>query len=183
LLPGVSDRRGKIARMIAKGELIDLRRGLYATRRDLDPRGVAGAIYGPSYVRFETALLWWGMISGGGLEGGLATAKRAAYFENALGRFRYHRVPAAVYPVGIRLVTEAALPFLLASPTKALCDRIARESDFHSMAAVGRWLESARVEPVGALDRSVLTTCAKSYGRPAVRWLLRYAEKHLDLTS
>jgi hypothetical protein len=181
-LSGVSDQRGKIARMIAKGEIIGLRRGLYATRATLDPRGVAGAIYGPSYVSFETALSWHGMIPEGVREIVSATTKRPAYFENPLGRFRYLKVPAAVYPVGIALVTDADLPLLLAGPTKALCDRVAREPDFRSVAAVGRWLESARVEVPGELDHGVLARCAESYGRPALRWLLRYAEEHWNLT-
>jgi hypothetical protein len=90
-----------------------------------------------------------------------ATPKRAAYFENPLGRFRYLRVPAAVYPVGVALVTDGVLPFLYASPAKALCDRIAREPDFRSVAAVRRWLEDARVETAFTLERSVLTDCAE----------------------
>ena len=62
LLQGVVDRRGKIARMLESGELISLRRGLYASRRDLDPHCLAGPIYGPSYLSFETAMAWHGMI-------------------------------------------------------------------------------------------------------------------------
>ena len=62
LLRGVSDRRGKIARMLESDDLISLRRGLYASRRDLDPHTLAGPIYGPSYLSFETALAWHGMI-------------------------------------------------------------------------------------------------------------------------
>jgi hypothetical protein len=37
LLGNTSDKRGKIARMIHSGDLLQLRRGLYATRRDLNP--------------------------------------------------------------------------------------------------------------------------------------------------
>lgn len=65
--------------MLRQGEIIGLRRGLYATRGDLDPRGVAGAIYGPSYVSFETALSWHGRIPDGVREIISATPKRAAY--------------------------------------------------------------------------------------------------------
>ena len=58
LLTGFSDRRGRIARLLDSGGLIALRRGLYATRRDLDPVCFAASIYGPSYISFETALSW-----------------------------------------------------------------------------------------------------------------------------
>jgi hypothetical protein len=106
-----------------------------------------------------------------------ATVKRAAAFENTFGRFRYLAVPEAVYPIGVSRVTESDLPFLIASPTKALVDRIAREPGFRSMADVGRWMEGMRIDLESRLDREELAGCAESYGRPAVRWLLRLASK------
>ena len=176
-LAGFADQRGKIARMQEAGQLIPLRRGLYASRPDLDPHCLAGPIYGPSYVSFETALAWHGMIPEGVTEILSSTPKRAASFENAFGRFRYLTIPKKVYPVGILRITESDLPFLIASPTKALVDRIAREPGFRSMADVTRWMKEMRVEIATGLDRVELAECARGYGRPAVRWLLRHAEK------
>lgn len=181
LLRGVSDQRGKIARMLDSGELISLRRGLYASRRDLDPHCLAGPIYGPSYLSFETALAWHGMIPEAVREITSATVRRGNSFENDFGRYRYLRVPAAVYPIGILRITDATLPFLIASPTKALCDRIAREAGFRSMADVGRWLDDMRIDPDVQLDTDELDGCAANYGRPAVRWLQSFAEKHRRL--
>lgn len=178
LLAGVADQRGKIARMLEAGELISLRRGLYARRHNLDPHCLAGSIYGPSYLSFETALSWHGMIPEGVSEIRSATIRRVASFDNEFGRFSYQPIPKAVYPVGIVRVTNSDLPFLIASPTKALIDRIAREPAFRSMADVARWLEGMRVELPPQLDPIQLRECAAGYGRPAVRWLLRYAEKN-----
>ena len=179
----LADWKGKIARLLGTGALVSLRRGLYAQGRDLDPRCLAGPIYGPSYVSFETALAWHGMIPEGVSEILSATPKRPAAFENDLGRFRYRTIPMAVYSVGIFRVTESDLPFLIASPTKALVDRIAREPGFRSTADVARWLDGMRVEIHGGLDRSELMQCAEDYGRPAVRWLLRFAEKNKLIPS
>jgi hypothetical protein len=183
MLAGVSDQRGKIARLLESGELISLRRGLYASRRDLDPLCLAGSIYGPSYLSFETALSWHGMIPEGVAEVVSATLKRAASFENNFGRYRYLSIPKTVYPVGILRVTDSDLPFLMASPTKALIDRIAREAGFRSMADVARWIKGMRVELPAGLDRAQLVECADGYGRPSVRWLLRYAEKNRLIAS
>ena len=177
LLTGVSDRRGRIARLLDSGDLIALRRGLYATRQDLDPLGLAASIYGPSYISFETALSWHGMIPEGVVEILSATLKRPASYENSFGRFRYIGIPVAVYPVGIMRVADGEIPFLIASPTKALCDTIAREAGFRSMADVRHWLEGMRINPSAPLDSNELQNCADSYGRPSVRWLLRYAAK------
>jgi predicted transcriptional regulator of viral defense system len=177
VLAGFADQRGKIARMQESGELIALRRGLYASRPDLDPHGLAGPIYGPSYISFETALAWHGMIPEGVAEILSATPKRAASFENSFGRFRYLAIPKKVYPIGVLRITGADVPFLIASPTKALVDRIAREPGFRSMADVARWMEEMRIEIAAGLDRKELAECALGYGRPAVRFLQRLAEK------
>lgn len=176
-LAGVSDQRGKIARMLKSGELISLRRGLYASRRDLDPHCLAGPIYGPSYISFETALAWHGMIPEGFTEILSATPKRAASFENDFGRFHYRAIPMSVYPIGILRITDSDLPFLIASPTKALVDRIALEPGFRSMADVARWKDSMRIDTAVGIDREELSDCADRYGRPSVRWLHRYVEK------
>lgn len=182
-LRGIVDQRGKISRLLETGELISLRRGLYASRRNLDPLCLAGSIYGPSYISFETALSWHGMIPERVTEILSATIKRAASFENDFGHFRYLAIPKSVYPVGIHRITDSDLPFLMASPTKALVDRIAREAGFRSIADVARWWEEMRIELPSALDHSQLQECAEGYGRPSVRWLLRFAEKNYLITS
>jgi predicted transcriptional regulator of viral defense system len=177
LVAGVSDRRGKIARMIHAGELIRLRRGLYATRHDLDPLCLAGSIYGPSYVSFETALSYHGLIPEAVFEITSATLRRPIEFENAFGRYRFRTVPAKVYPLGIERVTDSDVPFLIASPTKALCDRIALEPQMRSIRDVRRWAELMRLDPQIAVDHAVLRACAEGYGRPAVRLLHRAVEQ------
>ncbi len=108
----------------------------------------------------------------------IATFKRSSSFENAFGRFRYVRIPVAVFPIGIMSVADGEIPFLIASPTKALCDTIAREAGFRSMADVRHWLEGMRISPRIPIDSNELQHCADSYGHPSVRWLLRYAAKH-----
>ena len=72
--------------------------------------------------------------------------KRSASLENDFGRFRFLAIPKSAYPVGIQRVTDSDLPFLIATPTKALVDRIAREPGFRSMADVARWLAGMRIE-------------------------------------
>ena len=183
VLSGIADQRGKIARLLESGELILLRRGLYASRRNLDPLCLVGSIYGPSYISFETALAWHGMIPERVTEILSATIKRAASFENDFGHFRYLAIPKFVYPIGIHRMTDSDLPFLMASPTKAIVDRIAREAGFRSVADVARWWKTMRIELLSDLDHSQLQECADGYGRPSVRWLLRFAEKNKLIES
>lgn len=178
LLGSTSDKRGKIARMIGSGELISLRRGLYATRRDLNPLCLAASVYGPSYISFETALSYHGLIPEAVYEITSATLRRPAEFRNPFGRFRYRRVPEKVYPIGIERIVETGIPFLIASSTKALCDRIALEPRMRSMSDVRRWAELMRFAPGLRLDSAILDECARHYGRPAVRLLRQTAQRH-----
>lgn len=182
-LANLADPRGKISRMLASGELVSLRRGLYSVRRDIDVISLAGPIYGPSYISFETALAWHGLIPERVTETVSATLKRAAVFRNDFGCFRYVTIPKRAYPIGIERITGSDLPFLIASPTKALADRIAREPGFRSIVEVSRWLEGMRVDPGTALDLGELSQCAERYGRPSVRWLLKHAEKQTKTRS
>lgn len=179
----VSDKRGKIARLLHTGELLQLRRGLYATRRGIHPYCLAASIYGPSYVSFETALSFHGLIPEAVHEITSATLKRANEFDNVFGRFRYRTVPRKVYPTGIERITEDGIPFLIASPTKALCDRIALERRMRSMSDVRQWAQLMRLSEELKLDPVILAACAESYRRPAVRLLWRTVEKYGGVLS
>jgi hypothetical protein len=178
LLSGTVDKRGKIARMIQSGDLIQLRRGLYTTRSDLNPLCLAASIYGPSYISFETALSFYGLIPEAVYEITSATLRRPKEFENDFGRFRYRRLPEIVFPVGIERITDPEIPFLMASPTKALCDRIALEPRMRSMKDVRQWAELMRLSETFEIDLDTLNACAKNYKRPAVRLLQRTVEKY-----
>ena len=79
-----------------------------------------------------------------------------------------------VFSIGIERVEDSSSPWLLASPTKALCDTIARIPSIRSGKDVRAWLENMRLENLPPLDPDQLTACAASYGRPSVRHLARY---------
>lgn len=179
----VSDKRGKIARMINSGILIQLRRGLYATKRELHPYFLASSIYGPSYISFDTALSYHGLIPEAVYEITSATVKRSREYENAFGRYRYRNIPARVYPIGVARITDGDIPFLIATPTKAICDRIALEPRMRSMSDVKRWGALMRLNHIPEFEMTVLEACARYYKRPAVRWLQRTIEKYGGLVQ
>ncbi len=178
MLGALSDKRGKIARLIKDGELIPLRRGLYATQPDIHPYCLAASIYGPSYISFETALSFYGLIPEAVYEVTSATLKRPALFDNRFGHFRYLSIPRSVYAIGIDRIDESGIPFLIASPTKALCDRIAREPRMRSMSDVRKWAVLMRLDETLEIDPAVLGACAKNYKSPSVRQLQRTVEKY-----
>lgn len=182
-LSNISDKRGKISRMIHSGELLQLRRGLYATQSDINPYCLAASIYGPSYISFETALSFYGLIPEAVYEITSATLKRPKEFENSFGRYRYYKLPKKVYSTGIERITEGGIPFLMASPTKALCDRIALEAGMRSISDVRQWAALMRLNKELEINSEVLDTCAENYKRPAVRFLQRAVDKYGGIPS
>ena len=52
----------KIAVEEKNNNLIKLKRGLYETNKDADPFTIANVLLSPSYISFETALAYYGMI-------------------------------------------------------------------------------------------------------------------------
>jgi hypothetical protein len=99
-------------------------------------------------------------------------------FETPVGRYRYRSVPVRVFSIGIERVEDPLLPWLLASPTKALCDSVAHDASIRSQKDVRAWLEAIRIEELPPLDQDQLAACAANYGRPAVRHLARYFQKN-----
>ena len=128
--------RNKVATMEKRGEIIRLKNGLFVispeiSRKSISRELIANHLYGPSYVSYETALAFYGLIPEKVYVVRSATFRRAKQFENSLGRFEYIVVPQDYYSIGLSQQTvknqytaEPEYTFLIASPEKALCDLI-----------------------------------------------------------
>ena len=121
-----SDPFGKIKRMKNSGSLFQLTRGLYETDPKVPGYCLAGAIYGPSYLSFDYALATYGLIPEAVYTFTSATfeKKKAKEYENHYGRFSYRDVPSNAYPFGIVIKEENGYVYRIATPEKALCDKL-----------------------------------------------------------
>lgn len=119
----------KVQALEKSGELIRLKRNLFIVNQELsgketDVRLCANHIYGPSYVSFQWALRYYGMIPEQVFIMTSATTKRSRSFETPVGNFSYVQVPAAYFPIGVESREENGVGFLMATREKALCDTI-----------------------------------------------------------
>ena len=116
----------KIRRLVDSGELIPLVRGLYETDRNIPGHYLASIICGPSYLSFEFALAYYSLIPERVYTFTSATfeKKKKKEFTNPYGTFTYRDVPSTAYPVGIVLRSENGYGFQIASPEKAICDKL-----------------------------------------------------------
>ncbi len=130
LVDEVSNVNSKIAYMVNKGELIRLKKGLYALGEDyqtasIDTISLANILYAPSYVSFDYALSYYGLIPERVYEVTSATMRMKKEFDTPLGRFTYKPVPLQAYALGIDwLYDDINGGKLIATSEKALCDKI-----------------------------------------------------------
>ncbi len=130
LVPGSNaSRYNQVKRAIAHGDLISIRRGLYILSRRFQRQGfnlyeLANRIYGPSYISFEAALSYHGMIPEAVYSVTSASAKQTCSFETPVGIFHYSRIPPNAFMVGVDRVAQGSHVFLMASPLKAITDYV-----------------------------------------------------------
>jgi len=130
LMSEVSNVNGKIAYMVNKGELIRLKKGVYTLGKDYQTASpntisLANTLYAPSYVSFDYALSYYGLIPERVYEITSATMRMKKEFDTPLGRFTYRSVPLQAYALGIDwLYDDINGGKLIATSEKALCDKI-----------------------------------------------------------
>lgn len=114
----------KLTSLVKSGEYTRIRRGLYIKGNDYNLKTLANVIYGPSYISFEYALSYYGMIPER-----VETVTSAVYnknkdkvFDTPAGRFTYRYINPGIYFYGIDRQEENGEPYLIASKEKALCD-------------------------------------------------------------
>lgn len=130
LLKGYSRPYDKIMEMVNQGILVQLRRGLYLTtslvnEKTPEPFLIANHLYGPSYVSLDSALNHWGLIPERVFEISSVTPKVSKRFLAQNIVYSFTHLPAAYYPLGIQsLSLTETQTVLIASPEKALCDKV-----------------------------------------------------------
>lgn len=122
-----SNINNKISRDVKSGEFFAISKGLYETDKNTPGHYLASYIYGPSYLSFDYALSKYGMIP----EAVYKTYTSATFkknkrkkYSNVFGDFLYRDVPESIYMFGVKAVVENGYTYHIATPEKALCDKL-----------------------------------------------------------
>ena len=133
LLDGLKEYRrprDKITDLLRQGAILRVKKGIYVfgeryARRPFSREVLANMIYGPSYLSFEYALHFYGLIPERVETMTSAAMGRSRRFSTPIGLFAYRQIPAKAYPVGIDQVElDEGRHFLMALPEKALADQV-----------------------------------------------------------
>jgi len=177
--------KDKIKRLVREGKLFPLVRGYYETDKMTPGYYLAKSIYGPSYLSFDFALSYYGLIPEAVYEFTSATydKKKLKTYTNAFGTFTYRDVPKAVYPYGIRIVEENGYVFQIASPEKALCDKLYALSPISNQRELEELLFSnLRIDrsEFEQLDREQILSIANQYHCTNLLFFERYLRRKMQ---
>lgn len=129
VLPHTPDGRyGLMKRAMNAGDIIRIRRGLFALSRKHQRNGIdlfelAQKVYGPSYVSLESALSYHGWIPEGVQTTTSVSFRRSKEFTTPIGVFSYSRISRFNY-IGVERITSGPSSFFVADPTRALIDLV-----------------------------------------------------------
>lgn len=121
-----ADPKGKIRRLVQNGTLIRIKKGLYEDDPYTEPASLAVWILAPSYLSFDYALSYHGLIPESSRNYTSATygLHKQKTFTNSFGSYFYRDVPADVFYKGVSLDNGFGSPTPIASCEKALCDKL-----------------------------------------------------------
>lgn len=182
----VSNVNDKISNLVKSGELIRLKKGFYTfskpyLTRPIDLISVANTLYTPSYVSFDYALSYYGMIPERVSEVTSATSKNEKLFDTPVGRFSYKKVPLKAYSLGVDwMYDENEGGRFIATPEKALCDKIRYDRGIGTLtqSAMIEYLKyDLRLDVTKPLDAELIEEIATAYRSKNLKTLAVVVEK------
>lgn len=180
-----SNKNTKICREVKNGNLIKIINGLYETDPNVNGYLLAGSIYGPSYLSFDYALSYYGLIPEKVTAYTCATCdkKKKKRYENQFGTYLYRDVPVEVYPLGINVFEEGEYTYQIATPEKALCDKLYTLNPIKNMGELENILfndlriDKEEFNNLNVKDINEITQC---YHSTNVKLLYRYIRRNIN---
>ena len=172
----------KIGRLVDDGKLFVVTRGIYETDRNVSGHCLAGVIYGPSYLSFEFAMSFYGLIPEAVYTFTNATfgKKKKKQFDNVFGVYTFRDVPDEVYPYGVELKEEKGYSYWIASPEKAVCDMLYKASPMNNLKELKELLfNDLRIDEnvFKSLDYDKMIDLSKLYKKKNHKLLISFLNK------
>ena len=173
-LRNYSKPRDKVSSMIRKGEIIQMKKGVYIwgdiyRRRPVSVEILSNIIYGPSYISLDYALSYYDLIPEHVYTFTALCLGRDRAFSNQFRNFIYKQASPTSYYIGIDNITLSDNSrFQIATREKALADKVhfSKGVKIDSQRDMGYYLfDSLRIDPedIQAFDLQSLQRIAFLY--------------------
>lgn len=123
---GINDKINKLKK---DGLIETLKRGLYLhkspfVQNQISKEIIANTLLSPSYISFDYALYFYGLIPESVYDVTSATTKRSKNFKTTAGLYSFRQIKKELYPIGLKIESTKNGNFIIASKEKALCDKV-----------------------------------------------------------
>lgn len=171
----LADNKSYLSRLFSEWsknkKLILLRRGMWLlnNKRALQTtpiQYIANQLYQPSYISFEQALSFYGLIPEGVSINTSATTKKTYKIQNSLGQFNYYHLKSDLY-FGFSFIPLQDYQVLFAKKEKALLDFLYLKSFSNKLNA--SYIESLRLQNLDSINIQTLKTYLKKFNRPVLK--------------
>lgn len=118
----------KIKRGTDKEKIFRLTKGLYETNKNINPYLLASSILSPSYLSFDWALSYYGLIPERIVaitSASLNIRKNKSYI-NYFGRYEYFDIPEKAFSEGLTYIEENNYIVKIATKEKAIYDSLSK---------------------------------------------------------
>ena len=175
----------KIKRDSDRGILIRLTRGLYETDRNVSPYLLAAPILSPSYLSFDWALSYYGLIPEKvvAITSASLRLRKNKTFINDFGRYEYSDIPSDAFPDGVTYLEEGEYMVKIATKEKAICDSLYKWRVVRSIKDLKELLfEDKRIDEdeFASCDFKLMLRLASLYKRTNLDLLIKLIRKEYD---
>ncbi len=175
----------KIKRDTDSGVLIRLTRGIYETDSGVNPCLLASSILSPSYLSFDWALSYYGLIPEKSVAVTSATlnVRKNKTFVNKFGRYEYSDIPASAFSEGLTYLESGEYIVKIATKEKAICDslskwRVVRNiKDLKELLFVDKRMDE---DEFSTCDFKSMMRLAALYGKTNLDMLIKLIRKEYD---
>ncbi len=175
----------KIKRLVNEGKYFPIVNGLYETDKNTPGHFLSAYIYGPSYLSFDYALAYYNLIPESVYTYTAATynKNKTKRFNTQFGNYIYRDVPKEVYSFGINIHEESGYTYLIASPEKALCDKLYGIKQIRGYKEFKNTLfNDLRIDynSLVSLDDKEIVFLARKYRSTNLNHLIKYIEEETN---
>lgn len=175
----------KIKRDTDRGIIIRLAKGIYETDKNVEPCLLASSISSPSYLSFNWALSYYGLIPEKvrAITSATLESRKNKVFENYFGRYEYTDIPLEAFSEGLTYLEKGEYMVKIATKEKAICDSLCKWRVVKNIKELKELLfEDKRIDEdeFSSCDFKLMKRLATLYNKTNLKLLIKLIQKEYE---
>lgn len=175
----------KIKREVDNGFLFRLTKGIYETDGNIDPSLLASFILSPSYLSFDWALSYYGLIPEKvvAITSASLHVRKNKTFINRFGRYEYTDISSKAFSEGLACLESGDYIVKIATKEKAICDSLSKWRVVNNINSLKELLfidKRINVDEFQSCDFKLMSRLALLYNKKNLNLLIRLIRKEYN---